>query len=72
MRHIHLKYKDNFSIIFLRKWLLQGKAAESYMIENETRRLRAKPGTVRHLNLTYWDDTKSSMRRDASLFKASI
>jgi hypothetical protein len=31
MRRIRLKYKDNFSIIFLRKWLLQGKVVESYM-----------------------------------------
>jgi hypothetical protein len=28
----------NFMIIFVRKWLLQGKAGESYMMANETRR----------------------------------
>jgi hypothetical protein len=73
---------------FFHKWLLRGKAAESYMTANETRpatkgkfdlieakmprrtRLAGRNGLP--LNLTYWDDTKSSMRRDAAPARASI
>jgi hypothetical protein len=62
----------NLRIVFRRKWLLQGKPGESYMMAKKPADVQELGREQLHLNLIFRDDTKSSMRRDVSPARASI